>query len=109
MRRARILLVAFLAVFAAAAAAGAVQASAMAIGMSLTAPDKADMGGCNDCGEDQSVSAPCDAVCVPALTFTVPTGEAPAVFSTARAYAPRGLPPPGRTVAPDPFPPKPLS
>jgi hypothetical protein len=108
MRRARFLLVTLLALFAAATVINAAQASTMMFDMSPVLVGS-DMGGCNDCGEDEGASVPCDAVCVPSLAGPVPASGAATLLSVVRIGIPGSTPPPGRTSVPDPFPPKSLS
>lgn len=109
MRRAPILLVTLLALFAAATVVNAVQATTMSFEMSSAMAGDVGMGGCNDCGEEQGASVSCDAVCVPSLAGPVPTYGAATLLSIVRTGIPASIVPPGRTSVPDPLPPKSLS
>ncbi|RWK43943.1 hypothetical protein [Mesorhizobium sp.] len=104
----RILVVVFLAAFAAGTAAHAATATDMSLKMSMSGMDDGSMADCQDCPGDDAQASACDQVCVTTLVAIVTPADADLPNVTNAVAIRTAGSPGGRTGPPDPYPPRPI-
>jgi hypothetical protein len=102
----RILVVVFLAAFAAGSAAHAAAATDMSLKMSMAAMDDGGMADCQDCPGDDAQASVCDQFCVTTLVaICTPTGADLPNVTDGVAIRTAGSPG-SHAGPPDPYPPR---